>query len=96
MSLVSNATSTSIDQSGQPATNGHVKTNGQARKIGSRKTRQQGITTLIEQSITLRTALHDLIHHAGGLVKALNQHRRQSKAVETTLASLRTLKTLGV
>ena len=60
------------------------------------KTSQQDIAALIEQAEKLRTALHDLMCQASGLVKALKQHRRQSRAVQNTLASLRQLKTLGV
>ena len=50
---------------------------------------------LINQAEKLRTALHDLMYEAGGLVKALKQHRRQSRAIQSTLASLRQLKGLG-
>ena len=55
-----------------------------------------GIVTLIEQATKLRSALHDRTHEAAELVRALKQHRRQSKAVETTLASIKQLKSLGV
>jgi len=51
---------------------------------------------MIEQTEKLRTAAHDLMHQAGGLVKSLKQHRRQSRAVQNTIAQLRALKTLGV
>ena len=81
-------------------TNGHAqasgqatKTNGQARKP---KTAHHDIGALIEQAIKLRTALHDRMQEAGELVKALKQHRRQSRAVQQTLEQIRTLKTLGV
>jgi hypothetical protein len=74
--------------------NGHAtKTNGQVCRS---KASQQDIAGLIEQAEKLRTALHDLMCQASGLVKALKQHRRQSRAVQNTLASLRQLKTLGV
>jgi hypothetical protein len=36
------------------------------------------------------------MHQAGDLVKSLKQYRRQSKAVETTLASIKQLTTLRV
>ena len=57
---------------------------------------QQDITALIDQAIKFRTAAHDLMHEAGELVKALKQHRRQSRAVQQTLDQIRTLKGLGV
>ena len=77
--------------------NGHAaKTNGQARKATGRKAELQDAAALIEQAEKLRTALHDLMYQASGLVKALKQHRRQSRAVQQTLASLRQLKGLGV
>ena len=79
---------------------GPVETNGKAetssRKTSSRKAAQQDLAALIEQAEKLRTAAHDLMYQAGGLVKGLKQHRRQSRAIQNTLASLRTLKTLGV
>jgi hypothetical protein len=81
---------------GQAVTNEQASTNGQARKTTSRKASQQDIAALIERTIRFRSSLHDLTHQASDLVKALKQHRRQSKAVETTLASLKQLKTLGV
>lgn len=36
------------------------------------------------------------MYEASGLVKALKQHRRQSRAIQNTIASLKQLKTLGV
>ena len=69
---------------------------GQVRKAGGRKAELQDAAALIEQAEKLRTALHDLMFQASGLVKALRQHRRQSRAIQTTLASIRQLKGLGV
>ncbi len=65
-------------------------------KPARRKAGQQDITGLIEQAVQFRTALRDLMQEANGLVKALKQHRRQSKVIRTTLESLKQLKTLGV
>ncbi len=82
--------------------NGHATTNGQAkpeiasRKTSSRKAAQQDLAALIDQAEKFRTAAHDLTHQANGLVKALKQHRRQNRAIESTLASIRQLKGLGV
>jgi hypothetical protein len=73
--------------------NGHAKANGQ--KIRA-KADHQGITTLIEQAERLRTAQRDNLVKTNDLVKALKRHRRQSRIVQNTLASLRQLKTIGV
>jgi len=82
--------------SGKAATNGHAKPEVANHKASSRKAAQQDLTALIEQAEKFRTAAHDLTHQANGLVKALKQHRRQSRAVQQTIAQLRTLRTLGV
>ena len=81
---------------GRAETNGQAQSNGHVRRTSSRKAAQQDLTALIEQAEKIRTAAHDLMHQAGSLVKALKQHRRQSRAVQQTIAQLRTLKTLGV
>ena len=73
-----------------------TKANGQTRKTTGRKAELQDAAALIEQAEKLRTALHDLMHQANGLVKALKQHRRQSRAIQSTLDSIRQLKGLGV
>jgi len=90
------------NMNGKAASNGHAATNGQAKpevtshKTSSRRAAQQDLTALIEQAEKFRNAAHDLTHQAGDLVKSLKQHRRQSRAIESTLASLRQLKALGV
>jgi hypothetical protein len=73
-----------------------TKSNRQPRKGTRPKAGDQGINGLIEQAEKLRTALHDLSSQAGGLVKALKQHRRESRAIQSTLESIRQLKGLGV
>ncbi len=77
-------------------TNGHTKPEVTSRKTSSRRVAQQDLAALIEQAEKFRTAAHDLTHQANDLVKALKQHRRQNKVIETTLASIRQLKGLGV
>jgi hypothetical protein len=81
---------------GHAATNGHVKPEVTSRKPSSRRAVQQDLAALVEQAEKFRTAAQDLMHQANGLVKALKQHRRQNRAIETTLASIRQLKGLGV
>ncbi len=103
---------TMTNTNGKAASNGHATTNGQAngqaatngqakpeianRRTSNRKGGQQDIAGLIEQAEKFRTAAHDLTHQANELVKALKQHRRQNRAIECTLASIRQLKGLGV
>ncbi len=76
-----------------PNTNGHAPSDSTTAKPRRRKTGKQDLTKLIDQATKFRTAAHDLMHEAAELVRALKQHRRANKAVETTLA---TLKSLGV
>jgi hypothetical protein len=85
---------------GQPApanghakANSHTKTNGQARKATGA---QQDIDGLMEQADTLRMALRDALLKTNELLKGLKRHRRQSRALQNTIAMLRQLKTLGV
>jgi hypothetical protein len=97
-----NESSTNSNSNGSAASNGngqangHAKTNGQARKATGRKAELQDSAALIAQAEKFRTALHDLMHQANGLVKSLKQHRRQSRAIQSTLDSIRQLKGLGV
>jgi hypothetical protein len=77
--------------------NGHAtKTNGRARKAAGRKSEQHDTTALIEQAEELRTVLHDVLLKTNDLVKALKQHQRQNRVIQSTLDSIRQLKGLGV
>lgn len=80
---------------GNGQTNGHAKTNGQARNGTARKPTQD-IDGLIRQAEALRTSLRDTLLKTNELLKGLKRHRRLNRGVQTTLASLRQLKTLGV
>jgi hypothetical protein len=88
------------DTEAQPQTNGRAKTNGQAngqaRKPATRKAQQQDLAGLIEQGEALRAALRETLVKTNELLKGLKHHRRASRTLESTLASLRQLKTLGV
>ena len=81
---------------GEAKTNGPVKTNGQTRKTTAHKQGHQDVAGLIQQAEGLRTALRETLARNNELLKGLKRHRRQSRAVQNTLASLRQLKTLGV
>jgi len=75
--------------------NGQAKTNGQARNGTARKPGQD-IDGLIRQAEALRTSLRDTFLKNNELLKSLKRHRRQSRAVQNTLASLRQLKSIGI
>jgi len=96
MSEPTTNTNSKAASNGHAETNGHAQSNGHARKSSSRKGAQQDLAALIEQAEKFRTAAHNLTHEANDLVKALKQHRRQNRAIETTLASIRQIKGLGV
>jgi hypothetical protein len=80
---------------GKRRTNGQAKVKGQARNGTARKPAQD-IDGLIHQAETLRTSLRDTLLKTNDLLKGLKRHRRQSRAVQSTIASLRELKGLGV
>ena len=61
-----------------------------------RKANGQSTPGLIEHAEQLRTALRDTLVKSNELLKAIKQERRQSRAVRSTLESLRQLKTIGV
>jgi hypothetical protein len=64
--------------------------------VSRRKANQQDLAALIDQAVQFRSALHTLVQQSNGLVKALKQHKRQSRAIQSTLASLKQLQSLGV
>ena len=74
-------------------TNGHAQaqTNGHAPKPSGRprpkKTNPQDMTALIEHAVKIRNDVSELIN-------ALKQQRRQNRAMQQTLATIRQLKTL--
>jgi uncharacterized tellurite resistance protein B-like protein len=89
-------TSAKAETNGRAATDGQAKPEAANRRTSKRKGAQQNIAGLIEQAEKFRAAAHDLTHQANDLVKALKQHRRQNRVIETTLASIRQIKGLGV
>jgi uncharacterized protein YlxW (UPF0749 family) len=87
---------TEPNQNGHAGTNGQVATNGQTHNTSGSKANQQDLAALIKQTEAMRSTLRELLLKTNGLVKALKQHRRKSKAIQSTLESLKQLKTLGV
>ncbi len=75
-------------------TNGHAPTENTTAKPRRRKANQQDLGKLIDQAVAFRTALHNLMHESGELVKALKSHRRTSKAIQNALTSISQVKSL--
>jgi len=76
--------------------NGHAKTNGRTQTPATAKSDEQSYEALIEQAEAVRTSLRDSLSQTGELISALKRHRKQSKAVATTLASLRKLQGVAI
>ena len=101
-------TPTNANGNGHAATGDPVSANGHAtksqrqprkatgRKATSSEPNQQDLSALIDQAEALRGALRDALVKTSELLKGLKRHRRQSRALQQTIAQLRTLKTLGV
>lgn len=66
--------------------NGHAK----ASEHGN-----DGLAVLIEDAENLKTSLRDSLSKTSELIAGLKRHRKQSKAVQSTLNSLRQLQSLG-
>ncbi len=66
--------------------NGHAK----ASEHGN-----DGFAVLIEDAENLKASLRDSLSKTSELIAGLKRHRKQSKAVQSTLNSLRQLQSLG-
>ncbi len=77
----------------RPTTNENVpaKKNGRVQTPTNGKADDQDIDTLIEQAEAVKVSLRDSLSKTGELLSALKRHRKQSKAVQTALVSLRRL-----
>ena len=53
-----------------------------------------GMTSLIERAETLKNKLQNALSETRELISALNRQKKQSRLVQSTLASLRQLQTL--
>ena len=76
-----------------PTNNGHVS-NGTPDSPG-RGERGVAITDLITEAEELRTVLADASGRLARLLSGLKQHRRDSRAMQTAMQSLRQIK-LGI
>lgn len=78
--------------SASPAANGSPpspKQNGEHESPGA-------FSAILKQAETAKTSLHDAFSQINHLIGLLKRHRRQSKLMQTTLASLKHLQTLEV
>ena len=55
-----------------------------------------GMNVVLQQAEATKTSLRDAFSQINRLIGSLKRHRRQSKLVQTTLASLKQLQTLNV
>ena len=62
---------------------------------GRAKTDNPGVDVLIDQAEALRSSLRETVAKTAELIAGLKRHRKQSKIVRNTLASLRQLQNLG-
>ena len=77
-----------------PTTNNHA-TNGSPNSNPDRSERSLGIVELIAEAEELRTVLSDASMRVARLLSALKQHRRQSRAVQAAMQSLKQLQLNG-
>jgi hypothetical protein len=92
---------TVTNPNGNGQSNGHAKINGRAKLNGAGRNGAAGksgqdIDGLIRQAEAVHTSLRDTLLKNAELLKGLKAHRRRSRALQSTIAQLRTLKTLGV
>ena len=73
--------------------NGQGKATGRtsAQAATNDKPDDQGFDVLIEQAEAVKTSLRDSLSKTSELISALKRHRKQSRAVQTALVSLRRL-----
>ena len=72
------------NQNGRPRSNGaDTGSDGQA-----------GVESLIEQAEAVKTSLRETLANTAELIAALKKHRKQTKLVRSTLASLRQLQSI--
>ena len=89
-------TTSPVKDHGHAKTNSEAKASGQARPMVSPKAGPQPIDNLLEQAESVRESLRETLVKTKDLVKGLKRQRQFSRSVESTLASLRQLKTLGI
>ena len=87
-------TSPTTERTRETMSTSRQSTNGDARNNGNGKSDTAGLTALIEQAEAVKTSLSTALADTKQLVAGLKKHRQQSKALQSTLASLKQLQTL--
>ena len=72
------------------------QTNGDAQRNGAANDETNSTTSLIEQAETLKNSLQESLSQTRELIAALKKQKKQSRLVQSTLASLRQLQTADV
>ena len=71
-----------------------VNQNGSARNNGTGNDDRAGVEVLIEQAEAVKASLRETLTNASELISALKKHRKQTRLVRSTLASLRQLQSI--
>ena len=68
--------------------------NGSARNKETGNDDRAGVESLIEQAEAVKASLRETLTNTTELIGALKKHRKQTKLVRSTLASLRQLQSI--
>ena len=79
----------------KPNENGRAKSARRRRTSANGKAGRDDVTALIEQAEAVKVSLRESLTKTSALISSLKQHRRQNRLVQSTLASLRQLKTIN-
>ena len=88
------ASEVSTNGTGQVETNGHAADNGNGQHT-TETTADARVGSPIEQALVLRSAVRGALAATNDLIASLRRQRKQSKAVQDTLASLRQIQAFG-
>ena len=78
------------NRNGQANSNG----NGAGASDGTGPENSTGVESLIEQAEAVKTSLRETLTNTSELITSLKKHRKQTKLVRSTLASLRQLQSI--
>jgi hypothetical protein len=74
--------------------NGQADNNGAGNSDGTGPENPTGVESLIEQAEAVKTSLRETLTNTSELIASLKKHRKQTKLVRSTLASLRQLQSI--
>jgi hypothetical protein len=86
-----NPNTTATSANGTAPTTGETPTNSQVRRSKTRKPGRANSASPIEQAVAVRNALRETVAKTNELIRAINRHKKQSRLVQSTLASLKQL-----